>query len=92
MKEPQQQLRENLEKLHEQIRQTQPVDAETQRRLDSLKKHVEGALAEPADGQPHPYHSLRERLSGAVEHFEDEHAELTLAIGEVLNNLAAVGL
>jgi hypothetical protein len=92
MDESQQQLRENLEKLHDQIQQTQPADAETQQRLDSLKQHVAGALAEPAAGQPHPYHSLRERLSGAVEHFEDKHAELTLTIGEVLNNLAAVGL
>jgi plasmid stabilization system protein ParE len=92
MDEPQQQLRDNLEKLHGQIQQTQAADAQTQQRLENLKQHIEGALAEPEAGQPHPYHSLRERLTGAIEHFEDGHAELTLTIGEVLNNLAAIGL
>jgi regulator of replication initiation timing len=92
MDEPQRQLRDNLEKLHDQIQKTQAADAQTQQRLEDLKQHVEGALAEPAAGQPHPYHSLRERLTGAIEHFEDTHAELTLTIGEVLNNLAAIGL
>ena len=92
MDEPRQELRGNLEKLRGQIEQTKPADAETQQRLQSLKQHVEGALAEPAAGQPHPYHSLRERLSGSIEHFEQTHAELTLSIDQVLSNLAAIGL
>lgn len=92
MDEPRQQLRGNLEKLRGQIEQTKPADAETEQRLQHLKQHVDGALVEPAAGQPHPYHSLRERLSGSVEHFEEQHAELTLTIDQVLSNLAAIGL
>lgn len=87
-----QQLRGNLEKLRGQIDQTTPADPETQQRLQSLKQHVDGALAQPVQGQPHPYHSLRERLSDNVEHFQTRHAELALSIDQVLSNLAAIGL
>ena len=92
MDKPRQELRGNLEKLRSQIEQTKPADAESQQRLHNLKQHVEGALTEPAAGQPHAYHSLRERLSESLEHFEEQHAELTLTIDQVLSNLAAIGL
>ncbi len=92
MAEPQQELRGNLEKLRAQIEQTKAADAATEQRLQHLRQHVDGALVEPLPGQPHPYHSLRERLSASLEHFEQQHAELSLSIDQVLSNLAAIGL
>ena len=92
MAEPQHELRDNLEKLRGQIDQTTPADAAAKQRLDALKQHVDSALVPPGPDQPHPYQSLRERLSENVEHFEEGHAELTLTIDRILSNLAAIGL
>ena len=88
----QEQLRESLKELHGTLEQTQPANEQAQQRLEELKQGVAGVLEEPGELHDHHFESLQEELAHAVDHFEMDHPELTLAIGRVLDNLAAIGL
>jgi hypothetical protein len=92
MTEPRDPLRESLENLRDRAAEAQPSGAKAQQVLADLQQGVQATLDQPGKPAPKHYRGLRKQLSAAVEHFEDEHAELTLAIGEVLDNLAAIGL
>ena len=88
MDEEQQRLCEALERLHAELEKTRVVDAESRRLLMHLQSDIEAALQqEPCAPSPGP---LRSRLDQALAHFEDSHPQLTLAIQQVLDNLASV--
>ena len=80
-------LHETLQNLHTELQQAQPASEQSRTVIAGLAQDVQGALANP--GQ---HDTLRGRLEDAVEHLEEEHPRLTLAIGAVLDNLAAIGL
>ena len=80
-------LRATLEQLHGQLEQMQVVDEESRQLLQHLKNDIQTVLKEPnASAQA----SLRERLEGAMDQFEDTHSDLTLTIKQVLDHLAQV--
>ena len=80
-------LHDTLQNLHSELQQAQPADDKSREVISSLTQDVQGALANP--GQ---HHTLRGRLEESVDHLEESHPQLTLAIGAVLDNLAAIGL
>ncbi len=80
-------LRATLEQLHARLEQTQVVDEESRQLLQHLKNDIQAVLKEPNDSARA---SLRERLDGAMDHFEDTHSDLTLTIKQVLDHLAQV--
>lgn len=86
------QLRDSLESLKGALDQAQPSTAKAQQALEGLRQDVAGALDTPWERHDHRFRSLRQQLTHAVDHFEMDHPELTLAIGRVLDNLAAIGL
>lgn len=92
MSQPQNPLRQSLENLRDRAAETQPSSEKAQQALADLQAGVQATLAQPGAPEAQHVHGLREQLTAAIEHFEDEHAELTLAIGQVLDNLAAIGL
>ena len=80
------QLEEKLVQLRAKLEETKPVDDESRELLEHLKSDIQTVLKEP-NAAPD---SLRQRLGTALEKFEDSHADLTLAIMQVLDNLAEV--
>ncbi len=88
----QQQLRETLEKLRAELEKHQPVDPESRDLLRRLQKDIQNTLEGSGEEQAAHYHSLRGRLTTALDRLENSHPQLTLAIGRVLDNLAAIGL
>ena len=86
------QLHDHLQRLHGELGAAQVRDDASRAKIQNLQSGIQTVLDPTVETQPHHYHSLREQLTDAVEHFEDTHAELTLSIGEVLNDLAAIGL
>jgi Domain of unknown function (DUF4404) len=80
------QLEEKLEQLRAKLEETKPVDDESRELLEHLKGDIQTVLKEPNA----PHDSLRQRLGAALAKFEDSHADLTLAIMQVLDNLAEV--
>ncbi len=88
MDEEQQRLCEALERLHAELEQTRVVDPESRRLLEHLRGDIEDALKEePCAQSPGP---LRSRLDQVLARIEDSHPQLTLAIQQVLDNLASV--
>lgn len=80
-------LRATLEQLHAQLEQTQVVDEESRQLLQHLKNDIQAVLKEPnASARA----SLRKRLDGALDHFEDTHSDLALTIKQLLDHLAQV--
>jgi len=80
-------LHETLQNLHSELQQAQPANDQSRTVIHGLTENVQGALASPTE-----HHTLRGQLEDAIEHLETDHPQLTLAIGAVLDNLAAVGL
>lgn len=80
-------LRDTLQNLHTELQQAQPADDKSREVINNLTQDVQGALANPDQ-----HHTLRGRLEDSIDHLEENHPQLTLAIGAVLDNLAAIGL
>jgi hypothetical protein len=80
-------LHDTLQNLHTELQQAQPADDKSREVINSLTQDVQGAIAHPEQ-----HHTLRGRLEDSIDHLEESHPRLTLAIGAVLDNLAAIGL
>ena len=87
----QQQLRDLLETLHQELEQVGSVDEKTAEVLTALKadigKLVSGGAVE-GDGRE----GLVVRMNHALGHFEEEHPKLSMMIQHVLDSLARMGL
>ena len=81
------QLHQTLTQLHTELEQTQAIDDESRQLLEHLQSDIQAALKEPS---PTTHKSLRNRLSASVVHFEDSYPDLTLALKQVLDNLAQI--
>ncbi|MCA1553608.1 MAG: DUF4404 family protein [Chloroflexi bacterium] len=86
------QLHQHLRRLHGELEEVEASDETSRTHVANVRSSMEPFLDPDVATQPHHYHSLRERLGEAVNHFEDSHPRLTLTMGEVLDNLAAIGL
>jgi ElaB/YqjD/DUF883 family membrane-anchored ribosome-binding protein len=85
-------LRETLEQLHGELQQTKAVDASSRELLKHLMKDIQDVLDDSSADSQKKYEPLTRRLQESVAHLEDSHPRLTLTIGRVLDNLAAIGL
>ena len=86
----QQKLRELLETLHEELGQLGSVDEKTGEVLATLKEDISKLVVDGDEAASDE--SLTERMSEAVEHFEEEHPRLSMMIQHVLDSLARMGL
>jgi hypothetical protein len=84
-------LDEILAELHEVLEASSDLDDEARARLRHAAHDIERAMrpeAEPEGRTP----SLRERLTGAIENFEDEHPRLTAIVGRIADQLSDMGI
>lgn len=86
----QQKLRELLETLHQELGQLGTVDEKTGEVLATLKEDISKLVEGGQDVAEEE--SLTERMSEAVDHFEEEHPRLSMMIQHVLDSLARMGL
>lgn len=82
------QLRDKLQKLHDDLGIVEPGDADAKTRVQDVRNDVQAALEGGAD----EHRSLLERLRNAIPVFESTHPSLTLAISEVVDDLARMGV
>ena len=85
------QLSSKLEKLQDELGRAEAGDADDQARVEDVRRDVQAALArdEPTSERQQ---SLLERLRNAIPFFESTHPSLTLAMSEVVDELARMGL
>ncbi len=81
-----------LQQLHAQLEQTPTIDDQTRADLKVLLNDIQTSLQKQDRALAPPAPSLRERLGKAALGFEVSHPHLTLALEEVANRLAEMGL
>jgi hypothetical protein len=85
-------LNNQLEKLHQEIKNTQAVDEKGSALLGDLEKEVR-ALIERSEDRPIEVHPTNiETLEGAIVHFELTHPSLTAQINKLLEILSSAGI
>ncbi|MBM3163026.1 MAG: DUF4404 family protein [Chlorobi bacterium] len=87
-----QQLNEMLHKLHEELEQVESVDATTLSVLSTLREDIRHLLSDSEAAMTEGIAPRTERFGDAVEHFENDHPRLSMAIQHVLDSLAKMGL
>jgi len=87
-----QQLDELLKQLHDELGRADSVDAENRDTLRKLAKDIQDLL-DRAEGDETPgYQSLLDQLRSTIVQFEVSHPGLSLAIAQVINALADMGI
>lgn len=85
------QLREELERLHAELRQSDSEDEGKREALRTLTSDV-GEVLGRQDNRPHHYRGLRERLGESVAQLEASHPEATLLMRQVIDSLSYLGI
>ena len=86
-----QNLRELLEKLHQELEQTEAVDEKGNEMLRHLDADIRSLLkrsgAEAETDEP-----MLERLQDTIDHFEDTHPRLTTMLSQMMTILSNAGI
>jgi hypothetical protein len=85
-------IREKLEGLYTELKNTRSSDKQTEARLRSLSAEVKDAIDNLGDLRPEQHKGVLDRLRGAVQHFETSHPELTSVLNDVISSLANWGI
>jgi hypothetical protein len=85
-------LRQQLEKLHEEIRQTSSVDDKGKALLHDLEADIQALLARSQDESIKVEPATVQGLRASLVHFEVSHPSLTALISDLLDNLSNVGI
>ncbi len=86
-----QQLRNDLEKLHAELQQTKSLDENQREMLRTLANDIEELLGRE-ENHPQQYKGLRKRLREAVAELEASHPRTTLMMRQVIDSLAYLGI
>jgi chromosome segregation ATPase len=84
-------LRPQLEKLHEELQQADSLDLQQRELVQTLADEIQ-ALLKRDENQRHHYTSLSERLNDAVAELEASHPRITLLMRQAIDSLAYLGI
>jgi hypothetical protein len=90
MSDPRSSVTEILTELHEVLEASGDLDADVRDELLAAAEEIRQAL-DPADERELSV-SLRDRLSGALENFEESHPRLTGIVGRIADALSDMGI
>ncbi len=86
-------LRERLEKLHEELESTDSVENDARELLGSLLADIQSLLDRSSDAESaHTPDSLSKRLEAATREWETSHPTLSAAVGRVMDTLSNMGI
>ena len=88
----QQQLREKLVQLHDELEQTQSLDEDTRRVLGDLSKDIRELLDQPGSKTDRRYGTLSGNLRANLTRFETTHPRLTDAMERAIDALVQMGV
>lgn len=84
-------LLETLKQLHDDLSQTESVDAEELDLMRTLTRDIERVLSKGPEASSDDSEPASSRLRDLLLKFESEHPELAAGIGKVADGLAAMG-
>lgn len=82
-------LRNSLERLRQQLEGVEARDAAQQARLDAMRQALREALEQPDREQPA---TLSDRLNEAMLMLDEGNPDITLAIKEAIDTLSQAGI
>ena len=85
------QLRLELERLHDELSETETVDAPQRELLKTLENDIQELLGREQN-QPHHYSTLGGQLKEAVAQLEASHPQVTLLMQRAIDSLAYLGV
>jgi hypothetical protein len=85
-------LRDTLEKLHQQLEQTENLDDESRQRLEHLMGDIRAALDREAPPAGEHYRSLGQQLTDGILRYEISHPALAAAMRHALDILSGAGI
>ncbi len=85
-------LKKELEKLHAELKQTQPGDQAQREMLQRLIDDVQNSLASSDQNEPELRASLADQLTQAIGLFEISHPTLTAQMDKLLSILSSAGI
>jgi Domain of unknown function (DUF4404) len=83
---------ERLRQLHQDLQQLELPDVTERRLLELLQTDIQAVLSQGERHDPQPYTQLGERLQEGIEQLETAHPRLTLAMGQIVEMLARMGI
>ena len=86
-----QNLRELLEKLQNELEHTEVTDEAGRERLRHLEADIRG-LRERADEKSEADEPMLERFQDSIDHFEETHPQLTMMISQMMTILSNAGI
>ncbi|ACF14656.1 conserved hypothetical protein [Chloroherpeton thalassium ATCC 35110] len=90
-----QEIRDMLEKLHKELSsgtEKNSIDDASKALLSSVQEDIENILDSAGSASSEEHHeSLTEKLTDAIEAFEDSHPDLVIVMKHVLDSLANMG-
>lgn len=86
-----QNLRELLERLHNELATVEASDEAGRERLRRLEADIR-ALLERSEEQAERDEPLLERLQDSIDHFEETHPQLTLMLSQAMTILSNAGI
>ena len=94
---PEQQLKQQLAQLHQDLSAGAEIDEETRGLLLQLARDIEGAVADKSGTEqtPEPVEEesgLLARLQHLADEFEESHPDISMTIGRVADALSQLGI
>ncbi|HET9911075.1 MAG TPA: DUF4404 family protein [Anaerolineales bacterium] len=86
-----QNLRELLEKLHQELEKTEAVDEKGNEMLRHLDADIR-SLLKRSGAKAETDESMLERLQDTIDHFEDTHPRLTTMLSQMMTILSNAGI
>jgi hypothetical protein len=86
---PEQQLRNNLDKLRAEIDQIADTDTQTKAKLDALINDIEASIDPEQDSEDI---KLVQNIKDALTHFETEHPRATAILNDIMVTLSNMGI
>jgi hypothetical protein len=86
-----QNLRELLEKLHQELEKTEAVDEKGNEMLRHLDADIRGLLRR-SGAKAETDEPMLERLQDTIDHFEDTHPRLTTMLSQMMTILSNAGI
>ena len=85
-------LKNELEKLHAELKKTQPGDQAQREQIQHLINDVQASLASSGENDSELHTSLTARLTQSIELFEISHPLLTAQMDKLLEILSSAGI
>ena len=85
-------LREDLERLHQELARSETVDAAARGLLTDVLHDIEAVLERSEHETAEAGESLIDRLRETTSHFEESHPTLTELVGRIADVLSRLGI